>query len=160
MLLIVGLVLTGANLLLAWRSLHIVVHSRSAIEPCGPGTELPALSVIVPARNEERNVARCVRSLLAMEHSNFEVIVVDDASTDATRSIVSELARNDSRLKLIAGQPLPAGWVGKPWALAQGARAAAGAWLLFTDADTEHQPQAAPSARSCSTGRSATSTSA
>lgn len=103
--------------------------------------------MIVPARNEERNVARCVRSLLAMTHPDFEVIVVDDRSTDGTRAILADLAARDSRLRVVDGAPLPGGWVGKPWALAQGVAAANEPWLLFTDADTEHEPLAAASAQ-------------
>lgn len=107
--------------------------------------DLPALSIVVPARNEERNVERCVRSLLAQRLRDFEVIVVDDRSTDATAQILAQLARGDARLRVIAGEPLPEGWVGKPWALHQGVRAAQGTWLLFTDADSEHDPLAQPS---------------
>ena len=90
-----------------------------------------------------------MNSLLSTRHCDFEVIVVDDRSTDATRSIVEAIAQRDPRLKIVAGAQLPDGWVGKPWALAQGARVARGAWLLFTDADTEHEPLAATSALQC-----------
>jgi len=100
---------------------------------------LPALSVIVPARNEALNVERCIRSLLGQRLRDFEVIAVDDRSTDATPSILEGLAREDSRLRVVAGAPLPEGWVGKPWALHQGAERARGAWLLFTDADSYHE---------------------
>lgn len=107
----------------------------------------PALSIIVPARNEERNVEGCVRSLLAQQGlAKLEVIVVDDASTDRTRAILRGLEAEDPRLRVVDGAPLPSGWVGKPWACAQGARIANGAWLLFTDADSRHAPQAAVSA--------------
>ena len=108
--------------------------------------DAPSLSVIVPARNEERSIERCVRSLLAQTLHDYEVIVVDDRSEDRTGAILAGLARQDSRLRVIAGAPLPDGWVGKPWALAQGVRAARGAWLLFTDADTWHAPHACSSA--------------
>jgi chlorobactene glucosyltransferase len=104
---------------------------------------LPKLSIIVPARNEERTIARCVRSLLKQNLTDFEVIVVDDRSEDSTAAILAELAENDSRLRAFSGDDLPAGWVGKPWALAQGVRAATGDWLLFTDADSWHAPPAA-----------------
>ena len=106
----------------------------------------PSLSVIVPARNEERSIERCVRSLLAQTLHDYEVIVVDDRSEDRTGAILADLAREDPRLRVISGAPLPDGWVGKPWALAQGVRAARGAWLLFTDADTCHAPHASSSA--------------
>jgi glycosyltransferase involved in cell wall biosynthesis len=148
-LIIVALLLSGANLFLALRWLDVVRRSQAKIEPREPQIDLPALSIIVPARNEERNVARCINSLLATRHPNFEVIVVDDGSTDATLQIVEAIARRDPRLKIVGGSQLPKGWVGKPWALTQGARIARGAWLLFTDADTDHEPLAAPSALRC-----------
>lgn len=107
---------------------------------------MPFLSIVVPARNEERQIETCVRSLLAQQYPEFEVIVVDDRSTDATTTILERVAAEHSRLRVIHGKALPDGWVGKPWALAQGAHAARGARLLFTDADTEHQPQACASA--------------
>ncbi len=110
---------------------------------------MPSLSIVVPARNEELNVERCVASLLAQRYPDFEVIVVDDQSTDATGAVLERIARDRPRLHVIAGAPLPGGWIGKPWALAQGARAARGEWLLFTDADTVHEPIAAASAMAC-----------
>ncbi len=110
-----------------------------------PG-ELPLLSIVVPARDEERSIERCVRSLLAQRWIDFEVIVVDDRSNDATPEILARLAREDPRLRVVRGEELPAGWIGKPWALAQGARLARGTWLLFTDADSEHAPAGAASA--------------
>src|SRR5208282_2595283 len=92
---------------------------------------LPALSIVVPARNEAANIERCIRSLLGQRLRDFEVIAVDDQSTDATHAILERLAREDPRLCVIAGAPLPEGWVGKPWALHQGAEQARGVWLLF-----------------------------
>jgi chlorobactene glucosyltransferase len=146
---IVALLLSAANLIFALRALDVVRRSQNKIEPRALQTDLPSLSIIVPARNEEQNIARCVNSLLLTRHCDFEVIVVDDRSTDATRGILDAIAQHDPRLKIVAGAPLPDGWVGKPWALAQGARIARGAWLLFTDADTEHEPLAATSALQC-----------
>ena len=101
---------------------------------------LPLVSVIVPARNEAHNIARCVQSLLAQDYPRFEVIVVDDRSEDGTLAIVARLGEKDKRLRLIRGIPLPEGWMGKAHAVHQGYRVAAGEWLLFTDADTEHEP--------------------
>src|SRR5579875_2754668 len=105
---------------------------------------LPRLSIVVPARNESANIERCVRSLLAQRLTDFEVLVVD-RSSDGTLEILRRLAQENPRLQVIDGAPLPEGWVGKPWALHQGALRAGGAWLLFTDADSVHDPLAEPS---------------
>jgi chlorobactene glucosyltransferase len=106
----------------------------------------PLVSIIVPARNEARSIERCVRSLLAQTLPQFEVIVVDDRSEDETPQILARLAAADRRLRVVAGKALPAGWVGKPWALDQGVAVARGSWLLFTDADSAHAPHSAASA--------------
>jgi len=105
-----------------------------------PEHALPTLSIVVPARDEERSIERCVRSLLAQLWVDVEVIVVDDHSTDATPQILERLAREDTRLRVVSGAQLPPGWIGKPWALVQGAHHAQGEWLLFTDADSWHEP--------------------
>ena len=85
-------------------------------------------------------------SLLAQQDIEFELIVVDDRSSDATWSILERLSAESPRLHVVRGEPLPEGWVGKPWALHQGAAAACGPWLLFTDADSVHAPRGAASA--------------
>jgi chlorobactene glucosyltransferase len=100
----------------------------------------PRLSVLVPARNEEENIRTCVASLLAQDYPDFQVIVLDDNSTDSTWAILENLAAGDSRLKLVKGKPLPADWLGKHWACHQLAEAADGHLLLFVDADTVHSP--------------------
>ncbi len=98
----------------------------------------PKVSVLVPARNEDLNIGPCVRSLLNEDYSNFEVLALDDNSRDRTGEILAELARDDTRLKVLQGMPLPAGWIGKHWACHQLAEVATGEYLLFTDADTKH----------------------
>jgi chlorobactene glucosyltransferase len=104
-----------------------------------PGTEAPMVSVIVPARNEAANIERCVGSLTESAYPAFEVIVVDDRSTDRTGDLARALAAGRARrLVVVDGEDLPGGWLGKPWACWQGARAADGELLLFTDADTVH----------------------
>jgi chlorobactene glucosyltransferase len=120
------------------RTLAVTLRSNDRLEMLDPLDDLPFLSIIVPARNEERQIGTCVQSLLAQRYPNFEVIVVDDRSTDGTAEILDRLACSDSRLRIVRGVPLPHGWIGKPWALAQGMRHARGSWLLFTDADTQH----------------------
>jgi len=100
--------------------------------------DAPLVSILVPARNEERSIEGCIRSLLAQSAPQIEVIAIDDRSTDATLAILERLAASDARLTIVRGAELPAGWVGKPWALHQGAARARGRWLLFTDADSVH----------------------
>jgi len=98
------------------------------------------LSVIIPARNEELIIERCIRSIQASSYSPLEIIVVDDGSTDGTASIVEYLSHTDGRVKLVRGAALPEGWYGKPWACVQGFRASSGEVVCFTDADTTHEP--------------------
>ena len=97
------------------------------------------VTVIVPARNEADTIATVIGSLLASTYHPLELLIVDDRSSDNTAAIVAKV--DDPRLRLITGEELPAGWYGKPWACYQGYRAAAGDLLLFTDADTEHEPE-------------------
>ncbi len=94
------------------------------------------VSVIVPARNEEARLGACLESLVRQPEVPFEVIVVNDGSTDRTREIASGFAG----VRVIDAPPLPPGWVGKNNAVAAGARESRGEWLLFTDADTVHLP--------------------
>ena len=102
----------------------------------------PLVSVIVPARNEARSIQSCVESICGSGYPNFEIIVVDDRSDDATLELARAITPNHARrVVVVEGQPLPEGWMGKPWACAQGARVAEGDLLLFTDADTIHAPE-------------------
>ena len=106
----------------------------------------PRLSVIIPARNEATTLATVVGSLCASTYEPLEIIIVDDRSTDDTAQEAAALAAADPRVRLVAGDALPEGWFGKPWACVQGARAAQGDILLFTDADTRHAPDLLPHA--------------
>ncbi len=104
------------------------------------GTEA-LVSVLVPARNEALNIERCVRSLLQQNYGAYEILVLDDGSTDATPELLRSLAGESAgRLRILKGMPLPDGWHGKTWACHQLGRQAKGELLLFTDADTMHQP--------------------
>lgn len=94
------------------------------------------LSIIIPARNEEHNLPRLLRSITGQSVQPYEIIVVDDASTDRT----AEVARHNGA-RVIGSQPLPEGWRGKTWACHQGAQAAAGELLMFLDADTWFEPE-------------------
>jgi len=98
--------------------------------------DAPLVSVLVPARNEERRILRdCLRSILAQDYGNFEVVAVNDRSTDATGAILRELAAGDERLRVVEGEEPPVGWLGKPHALQQALEASRGAWVLMADAD-------------------------
>jgi len=104
-------------------------------------TGQPQVSVIVPARNEEASLGACLESLVAQTGVAFEIIVVNDHSTDRTREIAESFAAmSETNLRVIEAGPLPEGWTGKNNAVTTGARAARGEWLLFTDADTVHLP--------------------
>ena len=126
-------------------------EDRTTLKSAEPGKATqpesdPLVSIIVPARNEERNIQRCVTSLLEQDYANFEVIVVDDGSTDGTPRILDGIAQShphgDRLFVVRLRDSLPPGWAGKPHAIDCGTREARGEWLLFTDADTWHEPQA------------------
>ena len=107
----------------------------------------PLVSVLVPARNEEgRILAASLRSALAQDYENFEVVAVDDRSTDATVLIMRQVAAEDARLRVVEGRELPGGWLGKPYALQQALEASRGEWVLATDADMLFDPAALRSA--------------
>jgi chlorobactene glucosyltransferase len=127
----VALVVFALNLVLNLRNLK---RPRDSQIP-GP---TPFVSILIPARDEEANIGACLESLRRQDYPDFEVLVLDDSSLDNTRKVVTEIAARDKRLRLIGGQPLPAGWAGKPFACHQLAREAKGDWLLFIDADTIH----------------------
>ncbi|HLV20288.1 MAG TPA: glycosyltransferase [Polyangiaceae bacterium] len=101
----------------------------------GDGRRVLPVAVIVPARNEARNLPRLLDSLQRLDPAPAEIIVVDDHSNDGTGSLARALGA-----RVVEAPPLPDGWLGKPWACHQGAAASDQPFLLFTDADTEHAP--------------------
>src|SRR5688572_14363154 len=117
---------------------------------CDPGT---FVSIVIPARNEERTIGACVRAALAQDHPSLEVVVINDGSTDSTAAILAGI--HDSRLRVIEGSdaPLPPGWLGKPWACHRAIQAARGDWALFIDADVEVGPRAVSVAVGCAQQR-------
>ncbi len=127
-----GLVSFMLNLILNLRSLKTPRSDSKIAEPA------PLISVLIPARNEETNVETCLESLQKQDYPNFEILVLDDNSSDNTANIVEQVAAADDRIRLIRGEPLPEGWAGKPFACYQLAKEARGSWLLFVDADTIH----------------------
>ncbi len=98
----------------------------------------PKVSIILPARNEEEFIGKCLDSLMKQDYENYEIIVINDSSDDATGEIISEYAKRDSKIIPVSARPKPEGWMGKNWACMEGYRKATGELLLFTDADTNH----------------------
>ncbi len=105
--------------------------------------QAPSVSICIPARNEANSIERCVRSAVDQQYPNFEVIVLNDGSTDGTSDILDKLSDQFSNtLTIISGQPKPDDWLGKSWACQQLSETAKGNILIFTDADTWLEPQA------------------
>jgi chlorobactene glucosyltransferase len=138
------LVLSGLLVVLA--NVLANLATFDGLRPSQPPADPPMVSVLVPARDEERNIEACAGSLLEQDYPNCEVLVLDDHSADGTGAIVERLiaaasTRHPSpRAVLLRGAPLPDGWTGKNWACHQLAQAARGQFLFFTDADTRHAP--------------------
>jgi chlorobactene glucosyltransferase len=130
-----GLVVFLLNLLLNLKSLRKPDRDSPLPVPA------PFVSVLIPARDEEANIEACLNSLRKQDYPSFEVLVLDDNSSDGTEGIVNRLAANDERIRLFRGKSLPEGWAGKPFACHQLAAEAKGEWLLFVDADTTHEPE-------------------
>ncbi len=110
--------------------------------PVPPGAPVPALAVIIPARNEESGIAACLEGVLASRGLDLQVFVVDDSSTDRTAAVVLRMGSRDARLQLLQAAALPAGWNGKQHACWVGAEAAMAPLLCFLDADVRLQPDA------------------
>ncbi len=142
-------ILLGASLL-AWCAIGVMgIWNHRATRVLTPGSLhealpfTPRVSVLVPARNAERTLPAALNSLLKLDYPNYEVIVVDDDSTDQTPGIAEDFSRRfpeGERLKVIHNRDLPAGWTGKVHALSLAARAATGEWILATDADLVFHP--------------------
>jgi chlorobactene glucosyltransferase len=128
---LVLLVIILSNILILHRTL---VH----VQP----RDFPTVSILVPARNEENSIQACVQSLLDQDYPAYEVIVLDDQSSDGTQAILEQIAYSQPRLKLHTGSIPPEGFAGKNWACTQLAQHSLGDLLLFTDADTIYKPQA------------------
>ena len=124
----------------AWSVLVALLdrHHRVSLDHVVPLTDGPLVSIVVPARDEERGIRSAVGTLAAQAYGNLEVIVVDDESSDRTAEEARAAATD--RVRVLAGRSVPVGWVGKSWACHQGYEQARGEWLLFTDADVRHAP--------------------
>ncbi len=107
-------------------------------------TDTPLVSVIVPCRNEAGHIKACCQSLLAQDYPNFELLMINDRSTDDTGAILDQLASMDARLRVlhVRDGELPDGWFGKTYAMHVGAIASRGEWMVFTDSDCDLKPAA------------------
>lgn len=116
-------------------------YFRKLEEDSLPDSELPFISVIVPARNEEGKIGRCLESLAKQNYPNYEVVAVDDRSVDKTGEIIKDIAARYPHVKYVRGTDPPPGWLGKCNALKNAVKHTSGKWYLFTDADTCHTPE-------------------
>ncbi|WP_069804572.1 glycosyltransferase [Thermogemmatispora onikobensis] len=136
--------LLGASVLLGlWQDYRMqkAIRETATLQARRLPRPAPRVSIILPVRNEQENIDDCLASLLAQDYPDFEVIVIDDGSTDDTPARLAEWQQREARLRVHRIEELPAGWAGKAHALHTGATLASGEWLLFTDADTRHAPQ-------------------
>jgi len=113
---------------------------RPPIAPAPEGMDGSSVSVVLPTRNEAHRMSPCLEGLHAQGAPLQEVLVVDSGSTDGTVELVGEMSARDRRFRLLHDAPLPAGWVGKVWALQCGLREATSEWVLGVDADTQPRP--------------------
>jgi len=109
----------------------------------------PLVSILIPARNEGKNIGRCLNSLIRQDYDNIEILVLDDNSSDGTSKVVQRFCKKDKRIRLFRGKPLPEGWLGKSYACYQLSGYARGDYYLFVDADTLHFPGSVSSALAC-----------
>ncbi len=141
------------NLILLFSLFYLLITSvvfirnrfdLTPVVPCDQDTvPLPKISVCIPARNEEKNIASLLESIIIQNYPDFEILVLDDQSIDETNAIVSSLQHEHPALiHLIAGDPKPESWLGKPWACHQLGNHASGHMLLYLDADTRLEPNA------------------
>ena len=98
----------------------------------------PKVSIILPARNEEKFIEKCLNSLLNQDYDNYEIIAINDSSKDSTGNIIKEYSKKFPKVISVDAKPKPDGWIGKNWACIEGYKKASGDLLLFTDADTTH----------------------
>lgn len=117
----------------------LFVRDVSSAEIVEPG-EWPFITILAPARDEEQLIREAVASFCTQDYPRFEVIVVDDRSTDATPRILAELQQEYHHLKVLRGHEPPEGWLGKPNALQTGWKEAEGDWILMVDADVVYRP--------------------
>ena len=131
------------GVLLAWISLISSMYKSFTKTPYldkfeNISDKTPKVSIILPARNEEEFIGKCLESFVKQDYTNYEIIAVDDSSDDDTWKIINEYAKNNEKVVPVKADPKPEGWMGKNWACIEGFKHAAGDLLLFTDADTTY----------------------
>ena len=112
-----------------------LLNAITIIRPGKKQSDSLSFSILVPCRNEEENIEELVKYLGALDHPQYEVIFINDNSTDGTRQLINEAISNRSNMSLIDAEPLPQGWMGKPWALSQGLTSARFEYIVTVDAD-------------------------
>lgn len=136
--------LTASSLVALWhrqRARRCTTELRPPEKSSLP-TPAPHVSIILPVRNEAAHIDACLASLLAQDYPNFSITVIDDGSADTTPSRLASWSERDRRVRVHRIERLPPGWAGKTHALHVGVERTEGEWLLFTDADTRHEPHA------------------
>ena len=129
---------------LAWLSLMHSMYQSFTKTPFldrfeNKSTTTPKVSIILPARNEEDFIGRCLESLRTQDFNDFEIIAIDDSSEDKTGEIIEELTKKDSKIIHVSANEKPQNWMGKNWACMEGFKKATGNIMLFTDADTKFE---------------------
>src|SRR3989442_11526796 len=129
--------LTGVGwvFLLFYNARELSSYANFALSGTSTNNE-EVVSVVIPARNEEMMITRCLKSIAGQTHRNLEFVVVDDRSTDGTAELAASVVEGDGRGRMVHGEELPDGWGGKNWACHQGFRVSRGEWLLFVDSDS------------------------
>ena len=121
------------------RSMWITFRDSPLLDKFDPKPHgSPKVSVILPARNEEDFIEKCLNSLINQDYENYEIVAIDDRSDDRTGEIIKKIAKENPKVKYVLAEPKPEKWMGKNWACVEGYRRATGELLLFTDADTTH----------------------
>ena len=144
--------ISGVALAVVWSAgwLQTVAHLSEIVDITRPewdppsGAALPSLSIVVPARNEEAEIEPALRSLLSLKHPDYEIIAVNDRSSDSTGEIMQKIAAaqgSEQKLRVLTVRELPEGWLGKTHAMWLAAQQARGQWILFTDADCVFHPE-------------------
>ncbi len=151
MLDVVNYILSGFMILVFFTWIFLIktmIKDHAAIPRLGRhgSTEGKIVSVILPARNEEKYIEKCLESLAAQDYQNLEILAIDDSSEDETGNIIEKMSKKYKNIIHVKAGPKPDGWIGKNWPCSQGRKHATGELLFFTDADTVHAPHALSSA--------------